>query len=110
MLRNSIWNLHLSTNTTVEVFAAQGYAVLLPSIPLGSGEPLRHMMPAILSGLDAAIETGFVDPERVAISGQSFGGYAALAVAGQTNRFYAAIAMAPTANMTSKYGVFSAEP
>ena len=107
----SIWDLQLSVNTSVEVFTGQGYAVLLPGIPLGPmgqpGEPMTRMMPAILSALDAAIETGFADPARLALSGHSFGGYAALSVAVQTDRFDAIIAMAPISNYTSKYGQFT---
>ena len=105
-----IWRLDLSTATAVEVYTAAGYAVLLPSIPLGDiaapQEPMANMMPAITSSLDAAIDTGFVDPERVAIAGHSFGGYIALAVAVQTDRFRAVIAQAPVANLTSMYGQF----
>ena len=106
---STIWELSLSTNTVMEVFAANGYAVLLPSIPLNRapGEPMREMMPAILSALDGAIATGFVDPERVALSGQSYGGYTALSVAVQTDRFDAIIAMASVSNLISQYGQFA---
>lgn len=106
----SIWDLDLSVNTLVEIFAAEGYAVLLPSIPLGprgeAGDPMMKMLPPILSAVDAAIETGHVDPNRLALSGQSFGGYTALSVAVQTNRFNAIIAMASVSNLTSQYGQF----
>ena len=107
----SIWNEALTATTSVEVFAAQGYAVLLPSVPLGplggSGEPMMRMMPAVLSAVDAAVATGYVDPQRLALSGQSYGGYGALAVATQTDRFNAIIAMAVKANLTSGYGQFA---
>ena len=106
----SFWDLRLTVNTIMEVYAGQGYAVLLPSIPYakdgGPGEPMMQMMPAILSALDGAIKTGFVDSDRMALSGQSFGGYAALSVATQTDRFQAIIAMAPLSNLTSIYGQF----
>ena len=107
----SIWDLNLITNATMEMYAAQGYAVLLPSVPLAPwgepGEPMTRMMPAILSVVDGAIETGFADSDRMALVGQSFGGYGALSVAVQTDRFRAIIAMAPSANMTSMYGQFA---
>ena len=106
-----IWQLESTIAAAAEVFAAQGYAVLLPSIPLVErgqvGEPMTHMMPAILSGLDAAVETGYVDPERVAVSGHSFGGYTALSIAVQSDRFKAVIAHSPLANLISSYGQFS---
>ena len=113
----NFWDLSLSTNTQMEVFVAHGYAVLLPSVPLESlrenavlsgeaGEPMTRIMPAIDSALDAAIETGFVDPNRLALSGQSGGGFLALSVAVQTDRFKGIIAMASYANGTSQYGQF----
>ena len=106
----NIWDVDLAANTAVEVFAAEGYAVLLPSIPLGDfglpGEPMTRMMPAILSSVEAAVSTGYVDADRLALSGQSYGGYTALSVATQTDRFKAIIAMASISNLTSKYGQF----
>ena len=106
-----IWDLALSSNTAEEVYAARGYAVLLPSIPLvergEAGEPLTRMMPAVLSALDAAIETGFVDSTRLAVSGHSYGGYSALSIAAQTDRFHAIIAAAPSANIISEFGQFA---
>ena len=107
---DSIWNLDLGANVSMEVFAAQGYAVLLPSIPLGpegrAGEPMTRIMPAISSALDSAIETGFVDSTRLALTGQSLGGFGALSVAVQTDRFQAIIAMASLSNLISNYGIF----
>ncbi len=106
----SIWDLHLNTSTPMEVFAAHGYAVLLPSVPLGErggqGEPMTRIMPAVLSALDGAIETGFVNPDRMALAGQSGGGYGALSVAVQTDRFQAIVAMSSLSNFTSQYGQF----
>lgn len=105
-----IWRLNLAMNTAMEVFAAQGYAVLLPSIPLvdrgQAGEPMMHIMSAVLSSLNAAIETGYVDSHRVAVSGHSGGGYAALAIATQTKQFKAVVAQAPVTNLVSLYGQF----
>lgn len=107
---DTIWDVDLGTTTYIEVFAAHGYAVLLPSVPLGPtgepGEPMTRMMPAILSALDGAIVSGHVDPERLALSGHSYGGYGALSVATQTGRFDAIIAMSVIANLTSKFGQF----
>ena len=89
----------------MQVFAAYGYAVLMPGIPLTNEikdmNPMADMMPAIDTALDAAIDTGFVDPNRLALSGQSYGGFTALAVAAQSDRFHAIIAMAGIANFSA---------
>ena len=106
----SIWDVDLGTNTKMELYAAQGYAVLLPSVPIGpygrAGEPMTRMMPAVLSAVDGAIEIGFADPGRMALVGQSYGGYGALSVAVQTDRFQAIIAMASSSNYMGLYGEF----
>ena len=72
----SIWDLLPISVTRMEMYAAKGYAVLLPSVPLGPwgepGEPMTRMMPAVMSAVDGAIETGFADPDRMALVGHSF--------------------------------------
>ncbi len=89
-------------------FADQGYAVLVTD---GRGTPGRGprwerqvwgdlagpVLEDQLAALDdAATEFGFLDLDRVAIRGWSFGGYlAALAVIRRPDRFHAAIAGAP---------------
>jgi dipeptidyl aminopeptidase/acylaminoacyl peptidase len=92
----------------VQVLAARGYAVLLPSMPLGPegvpGDPHRVIPGTVLPAVDAAIATGRVDSERLAVIGHSFGGYAVYSLITQTARFRAAIAMAGAANLVSLYG------
>ena len=44
-----------------------------------------------MSGVDHLIESGVVDPERMAISGASYGGYMTSWTISQTNRFKAAV-------------------
>jgi dipeptidyl aminopeptidase/acylaminoacyl peptidase len=53
------------------------------------------------------VEMGVADPERLAVMGESYGGYATLSLIAQTNRFKAAIARAPGSNWISLYGVFA---
>ncbi len=106
------WLASLSTTNNMELFAARGYAVLIPSIPLpkrmdGPSDPMQQMMPAILSALDAALATGWVDEERLALTGQSYGGYTTLSVAVQTDRFDALIGQAVVSNLSSQFGQFS---
>lgn len=91
--------------------SAQGYAVLIPSLPL----PERRDAPAdgvadrILGIAEAALRQspGAFDPDRIAVWGLSFGGYTALAAAAQTDRFRAIVAAAPITDLVSMYGEFS---
>ena len=106
----SIWGAVDHAPVDVQIYLGAGYAVLLPSIPLGSvpTDPMISTVPPVLSALDAAIDTGQVDASRLAVSGHSMGGYGALSISVQTDRFDAIIASAaPYANATSAYGSFS---
>ena len=93
-----------------QLFVASGYAVLLPSVPLeprGIGsDPMSDAFIAIDRALDSAVETGWVDPNRLALTGHSYGGYTALSIAVQSDRFSAIVASASQSNLVSLYGTF----
>ncbi len=96
--------------TDIPLLAGHGYAVLVPSIPLDSAnpDPADAMTRSIDGAVAAAIATGRVDANRVALWGHSFGGYAALAVATRSNRYRAIIASAADANLMTGYGSLDA--
>ena len=102
------WNVTLNAPVSVQMFTSAGYAVLLPSIPLdwAPSNPMVDMMPSINAAVDAAIASGIVDEDRLALTGHSFGGYTALAVAVQSNRFDVLIASSSQSNLSSLYGTF----
>ena len=56
--------------------------------------------------LDALVERGIADPRRIAVAGQSAGGWATLGLIGRTDRFRSAIASASYSNLVSLYGTF----
>jgi dipeptidyl aminopeptidase/acylaminoacyl peptidase len=93
-----------------QLFAALGYAVLLPSMPAPGGRADSHLLAPLLSGVmpavDAAIASGVADPDRIAVTGHSAGGFATLGLIVQTTRFRSAIASAGYSNMISLYGTF----
>jgi dipeptidyl aminopeptidase/acylaminoacyl peptidase len=78
-----VFNMH--------ILATRGYAVLFPDTPLGPGTPSKDLYDTVLPAVNAAIEQGYADPERLAVSGQSYGSYSSLALITQTKRFKAAI-------------------
>jgi len=85
-----IYNLHL--------YAARGYVVIVPAIPLSRAAPFEDL-PArieasVRSAVDALVADGTVDPDRLGVFGQSFGGYATASLIGRTTRFKAAAALA----------------
>jgi dipeptidyl aminopeptidase/acylaminoacyl peptidase len=81
----------------VQIFATRGYGVLLCDVPLGpqgkGGNPIQEMGDAILGQVYRAAGLGYTDIDRVAIMGQSYGGYSTAAMISQTNLFRGAIAL-----------------
>jgi dipeptidyl aminopeptidase/acylaminoacyl peptidase len=60
----------------------------------------------VLPAIDALIERGIADPDRVAVLGQSDGGFTTLGLITQTTRFRSAIASASFSDLVSLYGTF----
>ncbi len=85
-----------------QVLAGSGISVLA-SNPRGSegyGEAFNRAnlgdwgdgpMADVLAGVDQAIEDGLADPERLGVTGGSYGGYLTNWIVGRTDRFRAAI-------------------
>lgn len=91
------------------LLTSRGYAVLLASVPIDGDvlprDPLLGLADTVLSAVDAAIASKYVDNERLAIMGWSFGGFGTVGVIAQTDRFKAAIAIAGIYDFQSHYGV-----
>jgi dipeptidyl aminopeptidase/acylaminoacyl peptidase len=88
----------------------EGYAVLLPSLPVehGNGGPAKGLAAQILAAVDAVAATpsiaGRIDPERLGAWGHSFGGYGVEVLLTQTDRFAAGVAVEPPADLVSFWG------
>jgi dipeptidyl aminopeptidase/acylaminoacyl peptidase len=93
-------------SSNVQLMVAAGYAVLVPSLPLAPGhEPMPGLADAMLAAFDAArVQYPGLSPTHLAVWGQSYGGYGALAAATQSPRFKAVIASAPITNLLAFYG------
>jgi dipeptidyl aminopeptidase/acylaminoacyl peptidase len=74
-----------------------------------SHEPAAGLADQVLAAVDAAIRDAPVDPERLALWGHSYGGYASLVIATQTNRFKSVIEASGKSDLISAYGTFTAE-
>ncbi|WP_109806347.1 S9 family peptidase [Sphingosinithalassobacter portus] len=89
----------------LQLYAARGYVVVVPSMPLESRDGLYASLPAmVLPAVDRMIELGIADPERVGVFGQSLGGYGVYALMTQTDRFRAAVAIAGISDVAHVYG------
>ncbi len=58
----------------------------------------------LMTGIDALLDKGFVDKERMAVTGGSYGGYMTAWIVGHTDRFKCAVAQRGVYNLISFYG------
>lgn len=97
----------------LQLYAAAGYVVLYAN-PRGStsyGEAFANLIDKtypshdyddLMSAVDAAIATGFVDPDNLFVTGGSGGGLLTAWIVGKTDRFRAAAAQKPVIDWTSE--------
>lgn len=99
----------LTTGNLPQAWAARGWMVLQPNFRGSSGYGHEFGLANrgdiggrdyedILAGVDYAIAQGWADPERLAVMGESYGGYMTNWIIGHTQRFRAAV---------SSFGIFS---
>lgn len=98
--------------TDYQLYAAAGYVVAYAN-PRGStsyGEAFAnhidkaypgHDYDDLMSVVDAALARGFVDPERLFVTGGSGGGVLTAWIVGKTDRFRAAVTQKPVINWSS---------
>lgn len=96
----------------VQLYAAAGYVVLYTN-PRGStsygaefGNLIHHNYPNqdyddLMSGVDAVIAKGYIDPEQLYVTGGSGGGVLTAWIVGKTDRFRAAVVAKPVINWYS---------
>src|SRR5262245_7821583 len=96
----------------MQLYAAAGYVVFYAN-PRGStsygeefGNLIHHAYPGhdfddLMSGVDAVIKAGYVDPERLFITGGAGGGVLTAWAIGKTRRFRAAVVRKPVVNWPS---------
>jgi dipeptidyl aminopeptidase/acylaminoacyl peptidase len=94
---------------------SQGYFVLQPNFrgSYGQGEKYTAAnvkdfgygdLRDVMAGIDGAIQAAPIDPDRLGITGWSYGGYMAMWAVTQTNRFRASVAGGGISNWLSYYG------
>ncbi|MCI0336945.1 MAG: S9 family peptidase [Acidobacteria bacterium] len=102
-------------NTRAQIWAANGYAVLMPN-PRGStgyghkftianiGDWGGKDFKDIMAGVDVLIAKGIADPEKLVVMGGSYGGFMTFWTITQTDRFKAAIGHAGISDWYSFHG------
>ncbi|MEO7602376.1 MAG: S9 family peptidase [Sphingomicrobium sp.] len=99
-------------STDDQLYAAAGYVVLFAN-PRGStsyGEAFANLIDKdypghdyddLMSSVDAAVATGFVDPANLFVTGGSGGGVLTIWITGKTDRFRAAATQKPVVELAS---------
>ena len=98
-----------------QLLAAQGYVVVYgnPRGSQGYGSDFSSCtkevwgssdMPDVMALVDHVVGLGYVDPNRLGVTGGSYGGFMTNWVIGHTDRFKAAVTQRPVSNMHSFYG------
>ena len=96
----------------IQLYSAAGYVVLYmnPRGSTGYGEEfanlIHHDYPDkdyddLMSGVDAVIGRGYIDSQRLFVTGGSGGGVLTAWIVGHTDRFRAAVVVKPVINWTS---------
>jgi dipeptidyl aminopeptidase/acylaminoacyl peptidase len=111
---NGMWGFQW--NSDAQVFAAHGWAVIYtnPRGSSGYGEKFQRGVDKewggkafddVMAGVDAALaKYPWIDPNRLGVSGHSFGGFMTDWIVGHTNRFKAACTLAGISNLISVEG------
>ena len=104
-----------SFNARIQIWTANGYAVLMPN-PRGStgyGEKFAQTnigdwggkdFQDIMAGVDAVIAKGIADADKCVVMGGSYGGFMTFWTVSQTDRFKAAIGHAAISDWYSFHG------
>ncbi|HXG68177.1 MAG TPA: prolyl oligopeptidase family serine peptidase [Blastocatellia bacterium] len=88
----------------LQLFATRGYAVLLADSKVNVGTPMVDLMKTVMPGVSKAVELGVADPDRIGVTGHSYGGYSTLSLLVQSPRFKAAVMRAGMGNLLGGYG------
>lgn len=88
----------------IAYFVSNGYLVFAPNISYLDGYPGQSAEEYINSGVEMLKKNNWVNPNKIGIQGQSWGGYQVAHLITRTNMYAAAWAGAPVVNMTSAYG------
>ena len=84
-------------------FSSEGYFVFEPDIVYRLRDPGMSAVEALVPAVEAVVATGMIDPDRIGLTGHSWGAYQTSFVVTQTDIFSAAVAGAPLTNMISMY-------
>ena len=85
-------------------YTSRGYVIFNPDIVYRDGYPGESAYNAVIPGITALIDKGFINKDKIGAQGHSWGGYQVAHLATKTDIFAAIESGAPVVNMISAYG------
>jgi dipeptidyl aminopeptidase/acylaminoacyl peptidase len=85
-------------------YVSRGYVIFNPDVIYREGYPGESAYDAVMSGVTALLDEGYIDRQRVGVQGHSWGGYQIAYLLTKTDLFACAESGAPVVNMFSAYG------
>jgi dipeptidyl aminopeptidase/acylaminoacyl peptidase len=85
-------------------YTSRGYVIFNPDIVYKDGYPGESAYNAVIPGVTALIDKGFIKKNKIGAQGHSWGGYQLAYLVTKTDIFAAVESGAPVANMISAYG------
>ncbi|MEM9545137.1 MAG: prolyl oligopeptidase family serine peptidase [Bacteroidota bacterium] len=85
-------------------YSSKGYIIFNPDVVYRIGYPGQSCYESVIPGVQSLIAEGYIDEDRIAVQGHSWGGYQIADLLTKTDLFRCAEAGAPVVNMVSAYG------
>ena len=100
---------HNGIGFNITTMTASGYFVLFADIAYEKGNPGISAVECVSSAVKKVVERNLVDPAKVGLLAQSFGGYEANFIITQTNLFAAAVSGSAVSDIIRSYFSISAD-
>ncbi|WP_454045097.1 prolyl oligopeptidase family serine peptidase [Chryseobacterium sp. Marseille-Q8038] len=112
-VQRTLSNDYLSPNNVspvgfqIRTLLERGYFVYLPDIEQGKAGPGMSALECVNHALDAVLKNPFIDQKRIALAGQSYGGYETNLIATHSKRFKTYVSGAGPSDLISSYYSYS---
>lgn len=112
-VQRTLSNDYLSPNNIspigfqIRTLLERGYFVYLPDIEQGSNGPGQSALECVNKALNSVSKNPSIDPNRIALIGQSFGGYETNFIATHSDRFCTYVSGAGNSDLVRNYYTYS---
>lgn len=97
----------LPEGSQIRTLIERGYFVYLPDTTVGENGPGLSALECVHNALDAVLENRYIDPTKIGLCGQSYGGYKTNFIATHSNRFAAYLSGAGISDIIGNFYSYS---